>query len=311
MLCPNCASELPVTTAFCTSCGTKIEPLSRSAGTQPSDFQTVDSTTNTTGLLVPLANSVAVRGADVGQVGCGVIPPTGLAKQSPPYAIFASEFLAFALCGTVIVFNIARGLARGSWRSTPSTAVAAVLAVVLVRLLLSSWDRLRESTSQGPSPRRKLLTRSIFFTLLFFGTAAIVGNAIGASGKETTQVVADFRELSEVGTRISHARASAPRTVPGNIDMYRSIEADVQEYEATLRRLQEELPGYDAKFPDQHDRTARSIQTVAAELQRASLLKQQIVAAKEMEALDNVQQWSKWQEKMEPLLAAEDALDKP
>jgi hypothetical protein len=91
--------------------------------------------------------------------------------------------------------------------------------------------------------------------------------------------------------------------------MYKSIETDVQKFDTTLRRLQTDLGVYDGKFPDQHDETVKSIHGIELGLKRASLLKQEIGVAKEIESLDSALQWSVWQNKMQPLLDAENALD--
>jgi hypothetical protein len=46
-------------------------------------------------------------------------------------------------------------------------------------------------------------------------------------------------------------------------------------------------------------------------LQRVTLIKKQIEAAKQIDALDPGQQFAAWKMQMLPLLASEEALDKP
>jgi hypothetical protein len=139
--------------------------------------------------------------------------------------------------------------------------------------------------------------------LLFLTTAAIVGNAIGNSGKEAVQMASDFRQMSRIGDRISQARNAVSRTIPAHLEMYKSIETDVQEFDTSLRRLQTDLATYDGKFPNQHDETVKSIHEIEVGL------RQEIGVAKEIESLDPALQWSVWQNKMQPLLDAENKLD--
>ena len=163
---------------------------------------------------------------------------------------------------------------------------------------------------KGAMYRTKLRSRGIVFGVLFFGTAAVVGYGIGKSGDEATRMAHDFGEMSLVGDRISSARNAADRTVPAQLAMYKSIEADVEEFDSVLRKLQPELNVYDGKFPSQHGETAKSIHSIEIGLMRASILKRQIGLAKEIEAFDPASQWSAWQERMQPLLDEEGALDK-
>ncbi len=233
-----------------------------------------------------------------------------LPPEAPPYAAFVLHSLGFALCISVIAFEIANNLAHRYWRSTTSVVIAAAAGVFFLLRALNWWRAVKKSGGSNTVSEKKLLTRTIAFTLLFVSAAAIVGVAIGENGKETAEMDGDLHEMSRIGARISHARNGAARTVPAQIEMYNSIELDVNKFATVLHRLQTELPIYQAKFPAQHDQIEKSIQSIAVSLRRASILNQQIRVAEEIAPLDPNAQWTAWQEKMQPLLSAEDALDK-
>jgi hypothetical protein len=116
--------------------------------------------------------------------------------------------------------------------------------------------------------------------------------------------------MNTVGDRISKARSAVEATIPSYVQMYKTIEPDVQELEPTLRRLKTELALYDGKFPAQHEQTSKSIADMETGLRRMALLKQQIEVSKQIEALDPNQQFAAWKAQMQPLLDSEEALDK-
>ena len=298
LFCGHCGNQRAAAEKFCKYCGHQISSAT---------FQD------------PLANAPNTSGfamSATAESGINTAPPTvagtqpePLTREAPPYAIFVSQVLGFTICGCVVVFNISNDSARGYWHSTFSTAVASVLAMVLIPFVLNCWRRMKILTENEANHRGKLLMRTVVFALLFLTTAAIVGNAIGNSGKEAVQMASDFRQMSRIGDRISQARNAVSRTIPAHLEMYKSIETDVQEFDTSLRRLQTDLATYDGKFPNQHDETVKSIHEIEVGLRRASLLKQEIGVAKEIESLDPALQWSVWQNKMQPLLDAENKLD--
>ena len=303
MLCPNCSCELPATAKFCSGCGAAIEcptfqvpaqtPVPASSD-PPSDRSVPGRLTEQEALLPPdIATAL----------------PTIPTQEAPPYAAFVLHSLGFALGMSVVAFEIANNLAHGYWRSTAFVVGGLVIAVVSLGRAMNRWGRITESGG-NPVYLRKLLTRAIVFTLLFLATAAIVGSAIGKSGQETAEMVADLKEIPKIDNRISEARTAAARSVPAQIEMYSSIEPDVRKFDTVLHRLQAELAVYDTKFPGQHDEIEKSIRSVEVGLKRAEILNQQIRVANEITPLDAAAQWKAWQGKMQPLLSAEAALDK-
>lgn len=158
--------------------------------------------------------------------------------------------------------------------------------------------------------RRKLVRRSIFFAALFIGTAVLVGAEIGISGAETNSLLSDIDQMSRLGDRISNARNTAERTVPAQLQMYKSIEPDVQQLSSVLIKLRDEYAIYDNKYPSQHDTVTKTLSGVETGIQRMALLRQQIATAKEISEVDDAdEQFRMWQTKMQTLLDRENALD--
>jgi hypothetical protein len=257
------------------------------------------------------AVDVAAQSPD-GKLASAIGPP--VEPESAPYAIFVSLFLGSALFISALVFNTAQAFARNQWESTISTVVATTAAVLLARGAWRAWRRIVVAAPGEDDTikrrHRRLLGTSVVILVLFFATSAIVGAAIGKSRVEAVQLSSDLERMTTVGNRISKARSAVEATIASYIVMYKAIEPDVQDLESTLGRLITELGVYDGKFPTQHEQTAKSIAGMETGLQRVTLIKQQIEAAKQIEALDPGQQFAAWKMQMLPLLASEEALDK-
>ena len=235
-------------------------------------------------------------------------PLAQISVPQPPYAAFVALALGLGLCLSVIAFNVSHNLAQGQWRVSPWSLVAYPLAVLCMLWMPRTWRRIESIPDEfGRDP--KLLGRSTGFALLFIVIAFVVGRKIGTDGRETGQLMDDFHEMSRVGNRISDARKGVEPNVAAHLAMYKEIEPDVERLDTVLRKLDAELPSYDDKFPDQHQRTLRTMNSVKVGLKRASLLEQQIAVAREIETLDPAPRWRAWQGRMQPLLEAETALD--
>jgi hypothetical protein len=295
MFCVNCGHSYDPAHQYCNFCGQPII-------TAPAAFLPTPNAGGTSAAAIVVPHQQGVFGGEVEPIP---IP------SAPPYARFALLVLSSEVMASIVAFNIANDSARGKWDSTLSTLVATVLCLLLLIQALKTWDELKaEITAVETSlHRRKLRSRSIVFGVLFITTGVIVGTAIGTSGAQTNQFIADSEHASQIATHISQARTSAANTVPAQIEMYKSIEADVQAWSLSLRQMRRELDIYDQKYPAQHESTANVIQSIEIGLKRADLLRQQIMIAKEIEPLDSSQQWSAWSARMQPLLNQEDALE--
>lgn len=232
------------------------------------------------------------------------------AAPDPPYAKFVTLSISSGLAASITSFIIADGYARQQWNSMPLAIAATVVCLLFLNFAIKTAGRLRQiGTSDILLKRKKLIYRNVFFAALFIGTAALIGSGIGASGAETGHLLSDIQEMSRIGDRISKARTAAARTVPAQVEMYKSIEPDVEQLSATLGRLQPEWAIYDGKFPAQHETTEKAIQSAQTGAKRMDLLRQQIAVAKLIEGLDSNAQLGAWERQMQPLLDREDQLD--
>jgi hypothetical protein len=335
MLCPVCGCQLSAITAYCAKCGSKVEagapaPSQEETGPVPKKVcvscghpcDPSDRFCYSCGRAIERQPETLVSGTGESPIGS-----TGAAAQlqpetpsatlvpalqpfAPPYAQFAILALTSSIALSVIAFNIGDSLARKKWNSTPSTAVAALCAAALLALSLWTWGTLSSITigeSERPS-RKKLLVRSTLFGVLFIVIALGLGAAIGTSGAETDRFIADIRQMSSIGTRIGNARNSAAGTVPAQIAMYKSVEADVIEWDSVLRKLRTDAEIYDQKYPAQQE-GAKILKSVDIGLKRAEFLRRQIALAKQIEALAPDAQWNAWQSQMQPIIDQENALD--
>ena len=275
MFCSTCTTELAADSNFCVKCGTTVGQF-------------------------PIARDTSAPIA---------APTATITAAGPPYALFASLALGLGLSLAVVAFIAADNLAHSYWRISFLAVICSIVAALLMFRLPLIWWRI-EKHADELGYQKKILRVSVIFVLLFVTTAAIVGWAIGKTGSETAQLIADLHEMSRIGKRISEARNSVQPNVPDHIVMYKEIEPDVQSFDVVLRRLRAELPIYDDKFPAQHESTLRSIDSINVGLKRASLLLQQIAVAKEIERLDPDPRFVAWKERMQPLLDAEHSLSK-
>ena len=229
-------------------------------------------------------------------------PSTPIAEP-PPYAAFVGQVLGLAVCLSILAFSAAYNVAHGYWRVFLIAVIAFLAAIVFMIRLPGALRRIERP--DNARDQKKLIWLSCLFVLLFIGTATVVGAAIGTSGKETAQLLADSDTRSRLAKTISQARDSAETSIPAQIAMYKDIEPAVHIYDELLRRMQVELPIYDEKFPNQHTKTERTVRSVEFDLKRTDLIKQEIGVARDIELFDPVTQKRSWQERMQPLLDAE------
>ena len=238
-----------------------------------------------------------------------------IAAQQPelaPYGAFVLSLLSSSLLVSVMIFNVADALARQRWEATASTAVATLAAILLARSAWKAWGQVIQAETETDANlkrrHRNVLVTGLVIAVLFFIISATVGTAIGQNRVEASQLEADLGRMAAVGDRMTKTRSAVDATIPSYVQMYKAIEPDVEDFELTLLRLRAELDVYDAKFPNQHPQTLKTIAGVETGLRRAALLKQQIAAAKQIEFFGSSEQWTLWQSQVQPLLDKEDAL---
>lgn len=283
MLCSHCSAELPNDSASCAKCGARFDG-GTSSHPLPSLTALADTSTPATTL------------------------PAVATNAAPPYAVFASLVLGLGLCLSVLACNAAHNLAHGYWQVSPFSLMVSGLAIVLMLLMPRTWRRIEAHTDEL-GHHKKLLNRCAVFVPLFIVIATIVGAAIGKSGSETSALLADLREMSRVGDRITEARSHVEPTVPAHVVMYKQIEPDVQLFATVLFRLQAEYSVFDDRFPSQHESTLKSMESINIGFRRAALLQQEIAVAREIETLDPAPRVQAWKERMQPLLDEETSLD--
>lgn len=309
--CVNCGHPYDPSHKFCNSCG---QPIAVAKAASPSQTISPPQTASPSHTVSPsqaVSPSQTVSGFAVA-VAQQTEPPGELEPVAnvPPYARFALSSLALATMASVVAFNIADGAARDQWDHTASTTAAVAFFCLLGASVVRNWNKLKRNVpSETDVARKKLLTRSIVFGILFISTGALMGFAVGTSGAETNQFIADSHQAVQLADRISASRTSAARTVPAQLAMYKAIEADVLEWDSVLKRMQHDLDVYDKKYPSQHQTTVTLMQSAEIGLKRSDLLRRQIALAKEIEPLPPEAQWSAWESRMQPLWDQETALD--
>ena len=234
-------------------------------------------------------------------------------EGNPPYARFTVQLVSSSILASVFVFEMADATTRGQWDNVPLALVGFVGAAMVALGARITWHRIAAVGSEGeiaPKRRRRVMVTSSVIVIGLLAGAATVGSVIGQNRAEAIQLAADLKHMTEVGERISKARSAVEATVDSYVQMYKAIEPDVKELEATLQRLKMELGIYDTKFPAQHDVTSKSIAGMDKGLQRMVLLQRQIEVAKNIDSLQASQQTDAWKGQMLPLLTQEEDLDK-
>jgi hypothetical protein len=278
MQCLNCFSDLAADAEICSNCGAAVATTS---ATQ----------------VTPVPTESVLDKSETGQpVPC---------SPTPPYAIFVGLVLGLALCLAILTFHTADDVAHGYLHIFPVAIIAAVLAAGFMIPMPSVWNKI-ESRDQNVAVQRRVLVLSIIFLLLFVGLSAVVGEAIGAMGKEAGQLLADSAERRKLGKGIAQVRASMEGSIPSQIAIYKEIGPAVERFDVVLHRLEIELPIYDKRFPAQHFTTLNTLSWVKTDLRRNDLLKQEIQVAADIELSSAATQEQLWKERMQPLRDAEE-----
>ncbi len=339
MFCPTCACELPSVARFCVKCGSLVGASTAEPENQVlfcvncgKPYDPSYKFCNYCGYLLPPAEKVRINPAvsvvDDNSSPASVTPNSEFSNESPPvtplenpptrsapYAAFTIQFLASTLLLSCAIFVVVEALAHDRWSQaeigflTVAFLGAGTGAIVARR----TWARVTAAEPTGNvtvRQHRRMLIKSAVIGVLFFMVSGVVGEAIGHNRAEAAQLGADLLDMRALGDRISKARVAADETVDGYVQMYISIEPDVDHLESVLNHLTGELATYDAKFPQQKQQTSETISGKNTELHRMALLKQQITVARIIENLDPNARIQVWRNQMQPLLDQEIALDK-
>jgi membrane-associated phospholipid phosphatase len=212
--------------------------------------------------------------------------------------------LGLSLCLALLAFKAADDWAHGYLQISFIAGMTVVMAIGFMLPMPSLWSRI-EMRDPNVALQQRVLVLLIVFLVLFVGTSAIAGRAIGTTGREAGQLLADSEERRTLGKAIARVRASTEGSIPSQIAMYKEIGSDVDRFDVVLHRLEVELPIYDRKFPSRHSSTLTTLSWVLTDLKRNEFLKQQIQVAATIESADLPTQQKAWREQMQPLLDAE------
>jgi len=277
MSCTSCGFEIAADASICPNCRVAIG----SASATPNESSLPENATET---------------REGGQ-------PVG-ASANPPYALFVALSLGLSLCLSLLAFSAADDWAHGYMQISFIAGMTMVLAIGFMVPMPSIWNRI-EMRDPNVSLQERVLMLVIVFLVLFVGTSAIAGRAIGTTGRETGQLLADSEERRTLRKTIAQVRASTEGSITSQIAMYKEIGPAVDRFDVVLHRLEVELPIYDRKFPSRHYSTSTTLRWVLTDLKRNELLKQQIQVAATIESADLPTQQKAWREQMQPLLDAE------
>ena len=298
MFCVNCGEVHEPSHKFCKHCGASLASnlggadtsASRhpSAGAGPIPEQLSLENLNMTECMVITESSSASSTEYVSEC------VTASAQMDPPYALFVTFGISSSLLASVALFIFGESIAERKWVAPIVTVLALVLGTVVAKYALSRWRRISElETLSGRDSKRppRVLRTGLALILLMMSGAISFGFVIGENRIEAAALSADLQRMNELGDRISNARNGVERTIHSYVQMYRTIEPDVEDLNSTFNRLKEELAVYDSKFPSHHEQTANTIASMDIGSRRMSLLKQQIAVAKALDLLAPQQQY--------------------
>lgn len=333
LFCVSCGKPYELSYRFCNYCGEAV-PQSRMASpaalaesaTQFSNVPSGDvpapQETSSSPSTAALAEST-IQFSNVSASGVHAVQETASVMGSEPkqtlhasYAGFTGYFLGATILTSFAMFTAAYGFGRNSLGDAATGFLVATLiaGISLIAPTRTRWSRIVASESlTDPSlkkRRRRVLVKVAVFVGLFLGTSAVVGGILGQNSAEAAQVSADLIELKTVGSKISKSRTpDNSATIDWYVQMYRSIEPDVNHLDAVLHRLVGEYPSYSSKFPADNSQLDKTISGFNVDIQRMALLKSEIAVAKEIDGQDENEKLVIWKQEMMPLLKREDALD--
>ena len=337
MFCSKCAYELPAVAKFCVRCGARTQPSLASEQLLGSfcvncgkPYDPSHKFCNYCGHLIPhpeiqseptaLPENVAPPSATTEPKSQSepiplISTPTAVGHTqtaSALYALFTVLYLAAALSFSCAIFAAAHAFGHNDLgdAATVVLIVSLLATSVLAVSAIRAWRRIVASAELKQRPRRVVI-KAVVLALLLFTIFAVAGYTIGQNGAEAAQVTTDLAELQKVRDRVSKARSpNGSATIGWYIQMYKSIEPDVDRLEIILHRLVREYPIYRARFSQNDSSVSDSVSGFNVGIRRMDLLQKQIAVAKRIDGLDATAQMKIWHSEMIPLVDQEDALDK-
>ena len=345
MLCPNCGTKFHPGDSFCYGCGVSLPELTASQGesgpSQPSMPPSPESGLHSYAAAAPalapdppqqiappqpqqsvpppqqqVAPEPPQQSAPPPPLVLGYAPPPIVADAVPQlapvrYAGFMVLTLTVILCASIALLLTVQGIFMHAQKEIYLKAGPLLLVVVVLAKVLA--DQAGQIKAH-PEPKgfTKLLKAALCVALMFLTVAGLVGWHMGARRFAFDRMIADWRHISQVGQDISDQRnAVAGQNISAHVQMYKAIEKDVLDMDATTQRLMDEERTFVERYPDYSAQSDKEVADLDIVRRRAVLLQQQIQVAGRMSTQSNEQQIVMWVKEMVPLLQQEKLLDSP
>ena len=321
MLCPNCGTKFHPGDSFCYVCGAALPEqavVQGEAGTNQSSIPpSLESGPQGYAATAPaLAPDPPQENAPPPPLAPDFVPPPIAAETAPQivparYARFILLTLTLNVCASIALLFMVQGAIMHSQKQIYLRAAPLFLVALVLAKLLA--DQSREiKAHMEPRKFTNLVNAALAVAFMFLAVAGATGFQLGARRFAFDQMIADWRHLSEVGRQVSSQRnAVNHQDIPAHVQMYKAIEKDVAEMDATTQRLMEKERSFVERYPDYSAESDKEMEDLDKVHRRAVLLGKQIEVARRISSQPNNQQVVMWVTEMEPLLQEEAQLDHP
>jgi hypothetical protein len=305
MICSGCGNECHEADKFCQRCGTFLSEQQGSYAAAPM-FGAVASQPT------PMAGSAAAVSPAPSSSSLGN-PSSSYSTEAYPIQPAPYASLMGLLLVAIVCFSIALFCFVLAWKmhfAGRNLLVAAQLAgAAFVAFWFSLKQRRQIKLGQQSAGLRSLARASICIGIMFCSVAVGMGVQLGSKRAAFLALMDDWAHLQQVGQHISDKRNQVPVEIPAYLDMYKAISPDVQDLQATAKKLLEEEERYQAEYPEYSANATKELADLRITQQRAALLSQQIQIAEKMSIQGEQERLVTWRNEMSPVLEQEDALD--
>src|ERR1041385_2382059 len=305
MICTGCGNECYETDKFCQRCGTFL------SGQQGSYA------------AAPMFGAVPSQPTPVAGSGAAVSPAPPFSSRDNPSSSYSAEAhpiqpapyasLMGLLLVAIVCFSIALFCFVLAWEMHFAGRNLLVAAQLAGAAFVAFWFSLKKGKQIKVGPQsaglRSLARASIFIGIMFCSVAVGMGIQLGSKRAAFLALMDDWAHLQQVGQHISDKRNRVSAEIPAYLDMYKAISADVQDLQATAKKLLEEEERFQAEYPEYTANATKEMADLRITQQRAALLSQQIQIAEKMSLQGEQERLVTWRNEMAPVLEQEDALD--
>ena len=305
MICTGCGNGCHEGDKFCQRCGTFLSGQQGSYAAAPMFGAGASQPTPMTGSATAVSPAPSSSNLDN--------PSSSYSTeahpiQPAPYASLMGLWLVAIVCFSMALFCFV--LAGEMHFAGRNLLVAGQLAGAA---FVAFWFSLkkRKQIKLGPQSAglRSLARASACIGVMFCSVAVGMGVQLGSKRAAFLALMDDWAHLQQVGQHISDKRNGVRAEIPAYLDMYKAITADVQDLQATAKKLLEEEERYQTKYPEYTAAATKEMADLRTTQQRAALLSQQIQIAEKMSIQGEQERLVTWRNEMAPVLEQEDALD--